>query len=234
MHISQDGVPTAHQQPDTAAPPAALAEPSTQATVPSMSPAPMLPASASAAADVPVRSVTPSPPAAVAAVMEDQQPSTLEPACPDLAGADVKQEPASPPAEVQLQAGAAADFPAADAAKVKLPPLSPPPKPEPSEAAEVHAEYEHYMQRWQNGDTLAQRWHRLKENGKWDEIREDWDEWQQDLMLMQLQQQIAAANKGKKRGKDDSEPDLDAPRQVCAVLKCCRLGLTCTALTNQC
>jgi hypothetical protein len=71
------------------------------------------------------------------------------------------------------------------------------------------------MKRFAAGDTLAQRWHRLAEKGLLDDIRADYEEWQHDLMLRQLQAQIQASNKGrKKRTAEESEPDPDAPRQV--------------------
>lgn len=38
--------------------------------------------------------------------------------------------------------------------------LSPLPPPSPSDGPEAVAEYETYLQRWDTGDTLAQRWHR--------------------------------------------------------------------------
>jgi hypothetical protein len=70
--------------------------------------------------------------------------------------------------------------------------------------------------RFEAGDTLAQRWHRLAEKGLLDDIRADYEEWQHDLMLQQLQAQIQASNRGrnKKRQAEESEPDPDAPRQV--------------------
>lgn len=227
---SQDGVP-AVAFPVTSAGAVAAVLDGQQLAVepPSASPAPLL-ATDAAAVDAAGRSVTPSP--STAPPTEQQLP----PVGPGYAiAADVKQEPESP-------AGADAASPkAASSPQVKLPPLSPLPRPDPSDPPEVHAEYDYYMQRWQNGDTLAQRWHRLKEKGKWDEIRDDWEEWQQDIMLMQLQQQIAAANKGKKRAKEDSEPDLDAPRQVGNLItntvNCCKqhsLAATVVRCLHQC
>jgi hypothetical protein len=71
------------------------------------------------------------------------------------------------------------------------------------------------MARFAAGDTLAQRWHRLAEKGLLDDIRGDYEEWQNDLMLQQLQAQIQASNKGRKRRQaEESEPDPDVPRQV--------------------
>lgn len=173
---------------------------------PSASPTPAV-ATDAAPVDAAGRSGTPSP---CTAPPTELQPGPASPGY--VTTANVKQEPGS------TTAAEGASLNATASPKVKLPPLSPLPRPDPSDSPELHAEYEHYMQRWQNGDTLAQRWHRLKEKGKWEEIRDDWEEWQQDMMLMQLQQQIATANKGKKRAKEDSEPDLDAPRQVGRVI----------------
>lgn len=117
-----------------------------------------------------------------------------------------------------MEAVEAAAAPAADAeaaARVALPPLSPIAAPDPSEGPEAQAEYQAYMARFAAGDTLAQRWHRLAEKGLLDDIRADYEEWQNDLMLQQLQAQIQAGNKGRKRRQaEESEPDPDAPRQV--------------------
>jgi hypothetical protein len=70
-------------------------------------------------------------------------------------------EPASPDSVVTApkpSAAAAAGSPASAAPQV--PDLVPLPPPDASEGPEAAAEYELYLQRWDAGDTLAQRWHR--------------------------------------------------------------------------
>jgi hypothetical protein len=76
------------------------------------------------------------------------------------AGANLTQ-PASPDSVVTApkpaQAAAASPASAPVAYVDDLVPLSPPDE---SEGPEAAAEYELYLQRWDAGDTLAQRWHR--------------------------------------------------------------------------
>lgn len=90
---------------------------------------------------------------------------------------------------------------------VDMPPLPPLPPPSPSEGPQVHDEYQHYLQRFEAGETLAQRWHRLKHSGKWEDLKEDWCEWQNDSLLQQLQASNAA--KRGKRGKNRSRAELE-------------------------
>lgn len=81
-------------------------------------------------------------------------------------------------------------------------------------------EYKHYLQRFKAGDTLAQRWQRLRENGKWDEVKEEWEEWQSDILLQELQASNAASRstRGRGRGRKDAdelmETDDLGPRRV--------------------
>ena len=45
-------------------------------------------------------------------------------------------------------------------------------------------------------------------------LRDEWEEWQSDLKLAELQAQIQAATKRKRRAASEVAVDLDAPRQV--------------------
>jgi hypothetical protein len=93
---------------------------------------------------------------------------TLLPSSATAAAADghasplavLAREPASPDSVVTAPkpSQAAAGSPASAAPQV--PDLVPLPPPDASEGPEAAAEYELYLQRWDAGDTLAQRWHR--------------------------------------------------------------------------
>ncbi|KAF8061305.1 VPS18 [Scenedesmus sp. PABB004] len=112
--------------------------------------------------------------------------------------------PASPPSPP-------AAAPAAEPAAVELPPLAPPTPPGADEPPAVHAEYAAYLARFEAGDTLAQRWHRLAAAGRLQGVRQEWDDWQHDLLLLQLQAQLAGG-RGKRRRQDEAaEADADAP-----------------------
>jgi hypothetical protein len=72
-----------------------------------------------------------------------------------------QREPASPDSVVTApKPPAAAAGSPVSAAVIQVPDLVPLPPPDASEGAEAAAEYEIYLQRWDAGDTLAQRWHR--------------------------------------------------------------------------
>lgn len=76
------------------------------------------------------------------------------------AAAPVESEqltPATPAEQEAQQASPAAVAAPSDPEVPELAPLSPP---DASEGPEVLAEYEAYLQRWEEGQTLAQRWHR--------------------------------------------------------------------------
>ncbi|WIA14158.1 hypothetical protein OEZ85_002700 [Tetradesmus obliquus] len=95
---------------------------------------------------------------------------------------------------------------AAAALQASLPPLPPP---DASEPQEVHAEYQVYLARFAAGDTLAQRWHRLAEKGLLAGVKEEWEDWQHEIMLQQLQAGLTGRGRGRGRGKRD-EADLMA------------------------
>lgn len=61
------------------------------------------------------------------------------------------------------------------------------------------------------------RLRRLYERGVLGDVVEEWEEWQNDLLLQGLQAQNKTAARGtrKHRRDDGPEVDLDAPRQVC-------------------
>jgi hypothetical protein len=159
--------------------------------------------------------------AAAAAVM----PGVMPPASP-LVRPAASPSPAfatSPLAPQQLDlppaAAAAAGGPSASGPKISLPPLSPLPPPDASEPHEVHAEYQEYLKRFAAGDTLAQRWHRLAEKGLLDGVREEWEDWQHDVMLQQLQAGLGGGKgRGRGRGKRDEVEVMNAdelgPRKV--------------------
>eukprot|EP00775_Hariotina_reticulata_P008931 gene8931-9108_t len=94
------------------------------------------------------------------------------------------------------------------------PPPSPLPPPSASEGPAAAEQYEAYLRRFAEGVTLRQRWHRLALSGKVDDIRADWEEWQHDMALRELQQQIQQQGKGGRRRRDDADVDADAPRQM--------------------
>lgn len=71
-----------------------------------------------------------------------------------------QREPASPDSVVTAPKPPVAAVSPASAAVIQVPDLVPLPPPDASDGAEAAAEYEIYLQRWDAGDTLAQRWHR--------------------------------------------------------------------------
>jgi hypothetical protein len=71
-----------------------------------------------------------------------------------------QREPASPDSVVTAPKPPVAAGSPASAAAIQVPDLVPLPPPDASEGAQAAAEYETYLQRWDAGDTLAQRWHR--------------------------------------------------------------------------
>jgi hypothetical protein len=182
---------------------------------------------------------------------------------PDAVGLSTpeQQQPAAPMAhQAGDEAHTASPAPAAE--DLSLAPLPPP---DASEGPEAAAEYEAYLQRWEAGDTLAQRWHRwvvgrlcttvgctaarqlainadfllgraahtggsfvptacwsvhnccvsttatqllllllpplrrLTQSGKLADIRAEWDDWQLDLMLVDVRAKTAAALKEQAR-----------------------------------
>lgn len=76
-----------------------------------------------------------------------------------MAGTPEQQHPTPPTATAQ-RAGDEAQQASPPAAATPPDLLVPLPPPDASEGPEVMAEYEAYLQRWDAGDTLAQRWHR--------------------------------------------------------------------------
>lgn len=105
--------------------------------------------------------------------------------------------------------------PSEEAAKVEQT-LEPLPAPNASEDAEVHAEYEVYLARWRAGTTLRQRWHRLKAKGLLSDIQAEWEDWQHDLLLDTIRQQLtnpgSCAAPAKRRGR----AELEAPSNTTA------------------
>lgn len=90
-------------------------------------------------------------------------PASATAAAAELAGgcALAQREPASPDSVVTApKPAAAAGGSPVSAAAIKVPELVPLAPPDASEGPEAAAEYETYLQRWDAGDTLAQRWHR--------------------------------------------------------------------------
>jgi hypothetical protein len=90
-------------------------------------------------------------------------PASATAAAAELAGGCglAQREPASPDSVVTApKPVAAAGGSPVSAAVIKVPELVPLPPPDASEGPEAAAEYEIYLQRWDAGDTLAQRWHR--------------------------------------------------------------------------
>jgi hypothetical protein len=73
------------------------------------------------------------------------------------AAAPVESEQLTPATPAEQEAQHASPVAAAAPAGSELAPLSPP---DASEGPEVLAEYQAYLQRWEEGQTLAQRWHR--------------------------------------------------------------------------
>jgi hypothetical protein len=73
------------------------------------------------------------------------------------AAAPVESEQLTPATPAEQEAQQASPAAAAAPADPELAPLSPP---DASEGPEVLAEYEAYLQRWREGQTLAQRWFR--------------------------------------------------------------------------
>lgn len=73
-----------------------------------------------------------------------------------------QREPASPDSVVTAPKPVAAAGTPASALVVEVPDLVPLTPPDASEGPEAAAEYEMYLQRWDAGDTLAQRWHRCE------------------------------------------------------------------------
>jgi hypothetical protein len=57
--------------------------------------------------------------------------------------------------------------------------------------------------------------HRLSEKGVLGDIVEEWEEWQHDLMLQEIQRHNKTlAGRARKHKRDEPEVDMDAPRQV--------------------
>lgn len=94
------------------------------------------------------------PASATAAAAETGHSALLAPHHP------APREPASPDSVVTAPKPPQAPAGSPASAAPQVPDLVPLPPPDASEGPEAAAEYELYLQRWDAGDTLAQRWHR--------------------------------------------------------------------------
>lgn len=107
------------------------------------------------------------PPATAVAIKQEQQGSGSPAAhSPTSSGPAGRQHSPTPELSTYTAPSAHADqammlsSPAPAGSRFLLDPPSPVAAPDPSEGPEAAAEYSRYMERWEEGVTLAQRWHR--------------------------------------------------------------------------
>jgi hypothetical protein len=103
-------------------------------------------------------------PATAVAVKQEQQgsgsPAAHSPPSSDPAGRQHSPTPELSTYTAPADQAMMLSSPAPASSRFQLDPPSPAAAPDPSEGPEAAAEYSRYLERWEEGVTLAQRWHR--------------------------------------------------------------------------